>query len=124
MPRQTSRVCHDSVTLVALLSALALLAGTGTIHGTVTRGPIAPVCRVGSPCSAPAKHVTLLFSRNGSTRTTTTDAKGRYTMQLPAGVYAVTTDQRPFGRVPQPRTVRVRAAHSTRADFAIDTGIR
>jgi hypothetical protein len=112
--------------LVALVSALALLAGagTGTIHGTVTRGPIAPVCRIGTPCTAPAKHVTLYFTRNSTTRSTTTDARGRYTIQLPAGLYAVKTGLRPFGRVPQPRTVRVRAAQSTRADFTIDTGIR
>jgi hypothetical protein len=108
--------------LVALVSALALF--TGTIHGTVTRGPIAPVCRVGTPCSAPAKNVTLSFTRNGSTRSTTTDDRGRYSIRLAAGVYAVKTDQRPFGTVPQPRTVRVRAGRSTRVDLAIDTGIR
>ena len=112
------------MTLVALVSALALLAGTGTVHGTVLRGPIAPVCRVNTPCSAPAKHIVLSFSRNGSTRTTTTDSRGRYSIRMPAGVYAVRTNQRPFGTVPQPRTIRVRPATSTRADFAIDTGIR
>ena len=106
------------------MSALALLAGVGTIHGTVMRGPIAPVCRAGTPCSAPAKHVTLYFSRNGATRSATTDAKGRYTIQLPAGIYTVKTNQRTVGRVPEPRTVRVKAAKRTRADFAIDTGIR
>ena len=110
------------MTLVALVSAVALL--TGTIHGTVMRGPTAPVCRIGTPCSAPAKHVLLYFKRNGSTRSTTTDDRGRYSILLPAGVYAVKTNQRPFGTVPQPRTVRVRAGHSTRANFAIDTGIR
>jgi carboxypeptidase family protein len=110
------------VTLVALVSALALL--TGTIHGTVMRGPTTPVCRVGTPCSAPAKNVTLSFTRNGSTRSTTTDDRGRYSIRLAAGVYAVKTNQRPFGTVPQPRTVRVRAGQSTRVDLAIDTGIR
>jgi hypothetical protein len=110
------------VTLVALVSAVALL--TGTIHGTVMRGPTAPVCRVGTPCTAPAKHVTLSFTRNGSTRTTTTDDRGRYSVRLPAGLYAVKTNQRPFGTVPQPRTARVRGGASTRVDFAIDTGIR
>jgi hypothetical protein len=110
------------VTLVALVSALALL--TGTLHGTVTRGPITPVCRLGTPCSAPAKNVALSFMRNGTTRSTTTDDRGRYSIHLPAGVYAVKTNQRPFGTVPQPRTVRVRASQSTRVDFAIDTGIR
>ena len=110
------------MSLVALVSAVALL--TGTIHGTVVRGPTVPVCRVGTPCTAPAKHVTLSFTRNGSTRTTRTDARGRYSIRLPAGLYAVKTDQRPFGTVPQPRTVRVRGGASTRVDFAIDTGIR
>lgn len=110
------------MTLVALVSAVALL--TGTIHGTVMRGPTAPVCRVGTPCSAPAKNVTLSFTRNGTTRSTTTDTHGRYSIRLTAGVYAVKTNQRPFGTVPQPRSVRVRASRSARVDFAIDTGIR
>jgi hypothetical protein len=110
------------VTLVALVSAVALL--TGTLHGTVMRGPIAPVCRIGMPCSAPAKNVTLSFTRNGATRSTRTDDRGRYSIRLPAGVYAVKTNQRPFGLFPQPRTARVRAGRSTRVDFAIDTGIR
>ena len=110
------------MTLVALVSVVALL--TGTLHGTVMRGPIAPVCRVGIPCSAPAKHVTLYFTRNSSKRSTVTDDRGRYAIRLPAGVYAVKTDQRPFGTTPQPRSARVRAMLTTRVDFDIDTGIR
>ena len=110
------------MTLVALVSAVALL--TGTIHGTVMRGPTAPVCRIGTPCSAPAKHVMLMFTRNGATRTTTTDGRGRYSIRLQAGIYAVKTNQRPFGTVPQPKTVRVRGGLSTKVDLAIDTGIR
>ena len=110
------------MTLVALFSAVALL--TGTIHGTVMRGPIAPVCSVGIPCSEPAKHVTLYFTHNGSTRSTVTDDRGRYAKRLSAGVYAVKTNQRPFGTTPQPRSARVRAKTSTRVDFYIDTGIR
>lgn len=114
--------CHDSGTLVALVSAVALL--TGTIHGQVMRSPTSPVCRVGTPCSAPAKHVTLYFTLNGSTRSTSTDARGRYSIRLTAGLYKVKTNQHPFGTIPQPKTVRVRAARSTQVDFAIDTGIR
>ena len=110
------------MTLVALFSAAVLLAGT--IHGTVMRGPTAPVCRIGTPCTAPAKHVTLFFTRNGATRTRTTSERGRYSIRLPAGIYAVKTNQRPFGTVPAPRTVRVRAGLDTKADLAIDTGIR
>jgi hypothetical protein len=108
--------------LVALISAVALL--TGTLHGTVMRGPIAPVCRLGTPCSAPAKNVRLSFTRNGSTHSTKTDDRGRYSIRLSAGVYIVKTNQRPFGLFPQPRTARVRAGQSTRIDFAVDTGIR
>jgi hypothetical protein len=62
--------------------------------------------------------------RNGTTHSTRTDDRGRYSIRLVAGVYAVKTNQRPFGTAPRPRTVRVRASQSTRADFVIDTGIR
>jgi len=108
--------------LVALVSAVALL--TGTIHGQVMRSPTSPVCRVATPCSAPAKHVTLYFTLNGSTRSTSTDAQGRYSIRLTAGLYSVKTNQHPFGTVPEPRKVRVKPARSMRADFVIDTGIR
>ena len=108
--------------MVAFVSAVSLL--VGTLHGTVTRGPTAPVCRVGTPCSAPAKHITLFFTRNGVTRSTTTDARGRYRIRLQAGVYAVKTNQRPFGTTPRPKSVRVRGGLDRRVDFAIDTGIR
>lgn len=97
---------------------------TGTIHGQVMRTPTSPVCRVGTPCSAPAKHVTLFFMLNGSTRATSTDTHGRYSIRLPPGVYAVKTNQHPFGTIPQPRKVRVMAGQSRRTNFAIDTGIR
>jgi hypothetical protein len=108
--------------MVALVSAVSLL--FGTLHGTVTRGPTAPVCRVGTPCTAPAKHVTLYFTRNGTTQRTTTDAQGRYRLRLRAGMYSVKTDQRPFGVRPQPRNVTVRAGVDSRMNFMIDTGIR
>jgi Carboxypeptidase regulatory-like domain len=108
--------------MTALLSAVSLL--LGTLHGTVMRGPITPVCSVGTPCSAPAKHVTLSFTRVGVTRKTTTDERGRYRIRLAAGLYSVRTNQRPFGTMPQPRSVRVRGGRDTRVNFEIDTGIR
>ena len=108
--------------MIAFVSAVSLL--VGSVHGTVVRGPTMPVCRTGMSCSAPAKHVTLFFTRNGSTRSTKTDDRGRYRLRLTAGVYAVRTDQRPFGTMPTPRTVRVRAGLDRRVDFQIDTGIR
>jgi hypothetical protein len=108
--------------MVAIASALSLL--LGSLHGTVMRGPTAPVCKVGTPCTAPAKHVALHFTRHGKTHTTTTDARGRYRLSLRAGVYSVTTDQRPFGLRPRPASVTVRAGLDKRMNFKIDTGIR
>ena len=104
------------------MTALALL--FGTLHGQVMRGPITPVCRVGHPCDAPAKNVRLLFTRAGRTSTALTDSNGRYRIRLAAGTYTVRTDQQPFGRVPQPQVVTVRASTLRRVDFHIDTGIR
>jgi hypothetical protein len=106
----------------AFVTTLALL--FGTLHGQVMRGPITPVCRVGTPCDAPAKDVRLLFVRASRTTAVVTDSKGRYRVQLPAGTYTVRTDQQPFGRVPQPRVVAVKASTVRRVDFFIDTGIR
>jgi hypothetical protein len=108
--------------MVALFSAVSLLAGT--LHGQVMRGPTMPVCQIDRPCAAPATHIRLFFSRSSRTTTATTDAKGRYRVSLAAGTYAVRTDQRPFGTVPQPAVVRVRANSTRRVDFHIDTGIR
>jgi hypothetical protein len=108
--------------VIAFVSAVSLL--LGSLHGTVTRGPITPVCRVGTPCDAPAKYIKLFFTRNGVTHDTMTDGHGRYRIRLPAGVYAVKTNQRPFGTTPEPKTARVRAGRDTRVNFSIDTGIR
>jgi hypothetical protein len=110
------------VPVLTYVSALSLL--VGTLHGTVMRGPISPVCRVGTPCSAPAKHITLFFTRNGTTRRTSTDGLGHYRLRLTAGVYSVKTNQRPFGVRPQPTSVTVRGGIDRRVNFYIDTGIR
>jgi hypothetical protein len=90
----------------------------------VVRGPIAPVCRVGVPCTAPAAHATLYFSRSGRTVGTTTNANGYYRIRLPNGLYAVKTKRQSVGGGLEPRTVRVVAGRDKRADFQIDTGIR
>jgi hypothetical protein len=108
--------------VATIFSVLTLL--VGTLHGQVMRGPTTPVCRVGQSCEAPAKHIRLFFSRSGDTTTALTDAKGLYRVKLPEGRYSVRTDQRPFGTVPEPRTVRVVAKSVRRVDFHIDTGIR
>jgi hypothetical protein len=108
--------------MVATFSSLALL--LGTLHGHVLRGPITPVCRVGTPCDAPAANTTVQFTRLGRTVNTLTNAKGYYRIRLKGGVYSVTTKRQSVGRGLEPRTVRVVAGRDKRADFHIDTGIR
>ncbi len=105
-------------------SIVALAIMISGLHGTVTKGPTMPVCRVGQPCSAPAQ-VTLLFRRDGHTYRTRSTAAGRYRIVLAPGYYTVTTVERiGIGHDIRPRAVHVRRAHVDRLDFSIDTGIR
>jgi hypothetical protein len=114
-----------SLALVIVAGAQASVVPSG-VHGVVTRGPITPVCVAEQPCSAPAKNVTLLFSRDGRiVGRAVTDSAGRYRLRLPAGLYTV---RRPvtvmIGRGMEPNRARVYAGRFARVDFSIDTGIR
>jgi hypothetical protein len=101
--------------MVAALVALTLL------HGTVRIGPTTPVCRAEVPCTKPAAHVVLSFSRGATHVRVRTDALGRYHLHLAPGTWTLTTR---FGIRPRPiRFVVPRAASATR-NFSIDTGIR
>jgi hypothetical protein len=118
-------------TLAALAAAvLASSAGAATsssgLRGLVTRGPIAPVCAAGQPCSEPAKNVMLVFSRNGRVvRRARTNDQGRYRVALAPGLYAVRLTPKPsIGRGLEPVRARVVRARFRRVDFSIDTGIR
>jgi hypothetical protein len=119
-----SRLVGLSAAVFAAVATASAAPTLGGLHGTVKRGPITPVCRVGVPCDAPAAHIVLVFSDARVVSTTRTDASGGYRIKLPAGTYVVHTNVRPFGRTPRPATVRVRAGHSDEIDFTIDTGIR
>jgi len=94
------------------------------VHGVVMRGPTQPVCQIGTPCSAPAAHVQLLFQgATGYDVVTQTDAQGRYSVKLRLGKYTVRIQPKPrIGRGVEPTSIVVRRA--MRADFSIDTGIR
>src|SRR5690349_3026554 len=103
-----------SVVLFALLVApaaghasptrLAAAGGTG-LRGLVTKGPITPVCRAETPCSAPAARVTITFLARGLAKSVTTGANGRYLILLPAGTYAVRIPSARFGAKPRVATV-------------------
>jgi hypothetical protein len=96
------------------------------LHGVVMRGPTAPVCRVGVPCSAPAKGATLEFDRHGRrVARVHVGAHGIYSIRLAPGDYTVLVVPRaPIGRGLEPAKVHVSRGASRRLDFSIDTGIR
>lgn len=100
-----------------------LAVGVVLLHGIVMRGPTQPVCQIGTPCSAPAAHVKLVFHRPGADLAARTDAQGRYSIRLRRGTYTVRTAQKQsIGRGLEPTRIVVRAP--MRADFNLDTGIR
>jgi len=121
------------VLIVTICAAAVLVSGgaaatprTG-LWGVVTRGPIVPVCVAGQPCSAPARHVQLVFSQNGQALAqATTDDNGKYRLPLKAGVYTVKvgTQGARVGRGLEPTKVHTVATRWVRVDFSLDTGIR
>jgi hypothetical protein len=95
----------------------------GVLWGSVTIGPLTPVCKMGTPCSGPAKHVTLTFTRLAKPSrviSTKTDSNGRYRVTLPKGIWSVRASA---GMRITPSSVPVRAGVH-RVGFGIDTGIR
>ena len=115
--------------VLALLTLIFVAPASGTsgqgLYGLVTRGPTKPVCSSDEPCSEPAAGVKLRFLRRTTwVATAVTDARGRYRLRLPRGLYSVrVAGARPIGAGIQPASVRVRAAWR-RQNFDIDTGIR
>jgi hypothetical protein len=120
-------------TVVSSLSLALLIAGAARgapsqsgLRGLVTRGPIMPVCVAETPCSEPAKNLTLVFSRAGHVAgRVVTDVHGRYRIRLPGGFYSVRrAGSAEIDKKLDPNRVRVLARRFVRADFSIDTGIR
>lgn len=114
-----------AVVLIALL-ALVLAAPAETsivtgLRGHVTIGPLQPVCRVGTPCDGPAKHVKLSFVRAGRTTQTGTDAAGNYRLALAPGTYVVRPGR---GMSIRPAKVLVVRGRLRVVNLSIDTGIR
>jgi hypothetical protein len=121
-------LCMRSTLAAALavsVVAAAPYAGAGTtsgLHGVVRRGPVTPVCLVGTPCDRPAAHVRLTFRRNGVAKAAVTDGAGRYRIVLAPGTYAVRISPAQFRFTP--RTATVTRGRMAVRNFWIDTGIR
>jgi hypothetical protein len=113
----------------AIVAATAVACGsaagapTSGLRGTLTIGPLTPVCLEATPCDGPARHATLAFTRHGATTKTRTDDLGRYRVALAPGWYAVRTSVG-ISHVPQPARVRVLAGRYRLVSFYADTGIR
>ena len=99
---------------------LAAAAALVLLKGTVTIGPLTPVCRVGTPCDGPAPRVVLTFTSESRTVHSTTAANGSYTVRIAPGTYTVTASK---GMRITPARVVIRSG-TRRESFAIDTGIR
>ncbi|HJU36420.1 MAG TPA: carboxypeptidase-like regulatory domain-containing protein [Gaiellaceae bacterium] len=90
-------------------------------HGSVRRGPTQPTCQIGTPCTAPAAGVRLTFSRGKVVRHVRTNKRGRYSIRLSPGRYAVRVSGAPFGY--SPRKVTVRSGQMSKLDIRIASGI-
>ena len=102
-------------------------AGASGLAGVVRISPATPVCRRGTSCARPAKRFRLVFSRNGRSVVATTDANGRYRVELERGRYAVrAASGRNTGPKQglQPSTVTVPRGRFVVRDFIYDAGIR
>jgi hypothetical protein len=112
-----------AVTLLVAPAAATSTPASG-LAGTVRRSPATPVCRIDTPCSAPA-YVMLVFTRQGAKPARIHSSRaGAYRILLRPGTYTVATTLAGPGRIPKPTRVRVRSGHVDRLDFTIDTGIR
>ncbi len=114
-------------TAIALALVLSVAVASGAsrsgLHGVVLIDPAYPVCKVGVPCTRPAKNVWLVFLRHGHTARIRTGDDGRYRITLPAGTYTVTSHHL-AGPGLTPGRVTVRIGVYRRVAFRFDVGIR
>ena len=113
------------VLVVALATGTASPAGSSGVGGVLYRGPIAPVCREGQACDAPAVGVSLVFTRTGQVFRVRTGTGGRFSLALKPGLYSVRIVPAPrIGSGLIPRAVRVPVGGWTKVRLMVDTGIR
>ncbi len=95
------------------------------LEGTVTRGPITPVCQAGVPCYAPFSAGFTVTQGQRLVASFQSDSAGRYQVFLAPGTYAITPDSTaPVFPKGQSRTATVGPVGMTQLDLQFDTGIR
>jgi hypothetical protein len=118
---------------VAIVAAVLVAASAGfakepapNVRGTLTRGPVLPVCVPEKPCYSPLPGVVLVFSRSGQeVKRVTTGVAGRFAMRLPPGTYGVRTLKRQLiGSGLTPTRFRVPTAGAVVLRLHLDSGIR
>ena len=123
--RRAAPIVGAVLTALALGTAHAGPVAQSGVYGKVYRGPTRPVCAADLPCTAPAKGVTLVFTRADRSAKSITRRDGSYRVQLAPGTYVVSViPRRAVGTGLRPHTVVVRDSRMTRRNFTIDTGIR
>jgi hypothetical protein len=98
--------------------------GTG-LEGTVLRGPIQPVCRVGEPCDAPFSAAFEVWQQQQLVARFRSDSTGHYRVLVAPGAYTVVADSgAPIWPADQAHEVTVGPVGVTKLDLDFDTGIR
>lgn len=101
--------------------------GSGTLEGTITRGPLTPIERPGIPSSAPvaAAQIGIATPDGKKAATVQSGSAGEYSVQLAPGTYVVTVTS-PARALSKnlPATVTITEGATTHLDIRLDTGIR
>jgi hypothetical protein len=99
--------------------------GVTGLQGTVSRGPIQPVCHVGEPCDAPFSAGFQVWQRHLLVARFHSDSAGHFQVLLAPGAYTVVADSgAPIWPAQQPHDVTVGPVGLTQVDLDFDTGIR
>jgi hypothetical protein len=119
-------LCVAVVALATGCGAATAPTATTGLTGTVERGPIAPVCAINVPCSAPFS-AAFTVDRNGTVVAQfRSDNDGHFTVSLSPGTYHVTpgADAPLLAPATQVKTVTVMDSGLTTVNLEFDTGIR
>lgn len=96
------------------------------LEGTVTRGPVTPVCVVDVPCSAPFSARFAVWQNSRFVSSFRSDDQGRFGVRLEPGTYRLipASDAPIIDPESQIKIAVVGPSHITIVELEFDTGIR